>query len=240
VVFSGGYKARRFNWLIGVALLLLTLLLDFTGYVLRWDQDTIWAFVVGTNLIRSVPGIGPGLYRFLVAGEAIAAPALLRFYTWHVLGLAGVAAALITWHIFRVRRDGGISRRMTTPRVKRAQLIRTEVTAMLLALAGLLALSLAVDAPLGPPGDPTGLAAAPRAPWFFLWVQELLRIGMPFVAGVMVPLLVLLIIVALPYALDRSDAGMAVWFNRPGRLAQIVFVFVVVVLLILTLRGATR
>ncbi len=240
VTFSGGYKGRRFNWLIGAALLLLTLLLDFTGYVLRWDQDTIWAFVVGTNLIRSVPGIGPGLYRFLVGGDVIAAPALLRFYAWHVLGLAGVAGALITWHIFRVRRDGGISHQKTTPRVRRAQLIRTEVTAMLLILAGLVALSLAADAPLGPPGDPTGLAAAPRAPWFFLWVQELLRIGTPFVAGVLVPLLVLLIIAALPYTLDRSDEGVAVWFNRPGRLAQIVFLLIWVALVILTVCGAMR
>ena len=60
VVLSGGYKGRRFNWLIGMALLVLTLLLDFTGYVLRWDQDTAWALVTGTNLIDAIPGIGPG------------------------------------------------------------------------------------------------------------------------------------------------------------------------------------
>lgn len=241
VVFSGGYKARRFNWLIGAVLLSLTLLLDFTGYVLRWDQDTIWAFVVGTNLVRSVPGIGPGLYRFLVGGETLAAPALLRFYTWHVLGLAGLALVFITWHIFRVRRDGGISHRKTdAPRIRRDRLIRTEVTAMLLTLAGLLALSLLADAPLGPPGDPATPATAPRAPWFFLWVQELLRFGSPFVAGVLVPLLVLLVVAALPYALDRNDEGVAEWFNRPGRLAQIVFLVILVGLIILTFRGSAR
>jgi quinol-cytochrome oxidoreductase complex cytochrome b subunit len=53
VVFSGGYKKRRFNYLLGVALLVLTLLADFTGYVLRWDDEGIWALTVGTNLIRS-------------------------------------------------------------------------------------------------------------------------------------------------------------------------------------------
>ncbi len=240
VVFSGGYKARRFNWLIGIALLLLTILLDFTGYVLRWDQDTVWAFVVGTNLVKAVPGIGPALYRFLVGGEAVAAPALLRFYTWHMLGLAGLVLALATWHIFRVRRDGGISHRKTSARVRRDQLIRTEVTALLLTLAGLFGLSLLADAPLGPPGNPAGLATAPRAPWFFLWVQELLRIGPPFVAGVLVPLLVLLVAAALPYTLDRSDEGVAEWFNRPGRPAQIVFLAILVGLLILTLRGSVR
>lgn len=240
VVFSGGYKARRFNWLLGSVLLLLILLLDFTGYVLRWDQDTIWAFVVGTNLVRSVPAVGPGLYRLLVGGEAIAAPALLRFYAWHVLGLAGLALAFITWHIFRIRRDGGISHRKTILRIKRDQLVCTEVTALLLTLAGLLGLSMLVDPPLGAPGSPTALAAAPHAPWFFLWVQELLRLGSPFVAGVLAPLLVLLALAGLPYILDRSDEGVAVWFNRPGRLAQIVFLALFFAVVILTLRGAAR
>lgn len=240
VVFSGGYKARRPNWLIGIALLLFTLLLDFTGYVLRWDQDTIWAFVVGTNLIKSVPAIGPGLYRFLMGGDVIGAPALLRFYTWHVWGLAGVALAFVTWHIFRVRRDGGISHVRATLRVGRDQLIRMEVTAMLLILALLLGLSLVADAPLSAPASPTALAATPRAPWFFLWVQELLRLGSPFVAGVLAPLLVLAVTAGLPYTLDRSNEGVAIWFNRQGRLAQIVFLAILVTLIVLTFRGVAR
>ena len=111
VVLSGGYKGRRFNWLIGIALLVLTLLLDFTGYVLRWDQDTAWALVTGANLVNAIPGIGPALYRVLVGGQAVGQATLLRFYVWHVLGLTLVAAVLIAWHSFRVRRDGGISHR---------------------------------------------------------------------------------------------------------------------------------
>ncbi len=54
VVLSGGYKKRRFNYLLGLSLLFLTLLVDFTGYVLRWDDEGIWALTVGTNVIRSV------------------------------------------------------------------------------------------------------------------------------------------------------------------------------------------
>ena len=54
VIFTGGYKKRRFNYLLGVALLILTLLADFTGYVLRWDDQGVWALTVGTNIIRSV------------------------------------------------------------------------------------------------------------------------------------------------------------------------------------------
>ncbi|MGD8475157.1 MAG: cytochrome b N-terminal domain-containing protein [Anaerolineae bacterium] len=240
VVLSGGYKSRRLNWLIGVALLFLTLVLDFTGFVLRWDQDTAWALMVGTNLIKSVPGIGTVLHDFLIGGESVGAPALLRFYTWHVLALALVAAALTSWHIFRVRRDGGISHVASTPRANREQLLRMEIIAMLLTLAILTGLSVLVDAPLGPPADPTALVAEPKAPWFFLWIQELLRIASPFLAGVLVPILVLLVLSLLPYTLDRSQEGVAVWFNKQGRIAQLVFLVILVGCIALTLRGVMR
>jgi quinol-cytochrome oxidoreductase complex cytochrome b subunit len=240
VVFSGGYKARRLNWLIGVVLLFLTLVLDFTGYVLRWDQDTAWALMVGTNLIKEIPWLGSSLYRLLVGGEQIGAAALIRFYTWHVFGLVLVATVFIAWHAFRVRRDGGISHIAQGPRVSREQLVRTEGIAMLFTLACLFGLSLVASAPLGPPPDPGIFVAEPRAPWFFLWIQELLRVAPPFLAGVLTPLVILLVLAALPYTLDRSDEGVARWFNRPGRAAQIIFLVILVAILALTLRGTLR
>ncbi len=240
VVLSGGYKARRTNWLIGTLLLFLTLMLDFSGYVLRWDQDTAWAFMVGTNLIKAIPGIGPGLYRFVVGGEMVAAPALLRFYTWHVLGLASLALIFVGWHIFQIRRDGGIAHSAPTPRLSRSRLVQTEVIAMLLTLAALVGLSLSANAPLGPPVDPNALITSPHAPWFFLWVQELLRIWSPFVAGVLLPLLILIALALLPYTLDRSEAGAARWFNRPGRVAQVAFLTVLIGLTALTIRALMR
>jgi quinol-cytochrome oxidoreductase complex cytochrome b subunit len=240
VVFSGGYKGRRFNWVLGVLLLVLTLLLDFTGYVLRWDQDTGWALLIGTNLLKEIPGIGAGLYRLVVGGEEIGGPTLLRFYTWHVFGLAALAFVFIVWHSFRVRRDGGISSRAREPRVTRERLVRTEFFAALLTLAALVGMSLVADAPLGPPADPTALVAEPTAPWFFRWVQELLRVTSPWLAGVLTPLTILLILGLLPYTLDRSDTGTAQWFNRPGRLAQISFLVIMVVVLLLTVRATFR
>jgi quinol-cytochrome oxidoreductase complex cytochrome b subunit len=240
VVLSGGYKGRRLNWLIGLALLVLTLFLDFTGYVLRWDQDTGWALRVGTNLIKEIPWIGPTLYRALVGGVAVGGATLLRFYAWHIFGLVLAAFVLIGWHIFRVRRDGGISSQMRAPRVSRDQLVRTEAIAALLTLAALIGLSLVADAPLGPPADPSALAKEPQAPWFFLWVQELLRFAPPFLAGVLVPVAVLLLLGLLPFALDPHKAGVGQWFNRSGRRAQIVFLAVALVVVLLTLRGVSR
>jgi quinol-cytochrome oxidoreductase complex cytochrome b subunit len=240
VVLSGGYKGRRFNWLIGVALLVLTLLLDFTGYVLRWDRDTAWALVTGTNLVTTIPGIGPVLYRILMGGPSVGQATLLRFYVWHVLGLALVAGALIGWHSFRVRRDGGISHREPTYRTPRERLVRTEAIAALLTLAVLVALSLFADAPLGPAADLSVPVAEARAPWFFIWVQELLRGATPFLAGVLTPLAVLALLSIVPYALDRRMAGIAEWFNRPGRVAQAVFLVIAVTVMSLTIRGLLR
>jgi quinol-cytochrome oxidoreductase complex cytochrome b subunit len=237
VVLSGGYKGRRFNWLIGMALLALTLLLDFTGYVLRWDQDTAWALVTGTNLVNAIPGIGPVLYRVLVGGQAVGQATLLRFYAWHVIGLALVAAALSGWHSFRVRRDGGISHRVPTPRVGREQLVRTESIAALLTLAALVGISIFANAPLGPAADLSVPAAEARAPWFFLWIQELLRSASPFLAGVLAPFAVFTLLSVLPYTFDRGQTGVGEWFNRPGRLAQSVFLAIAIVVISLTARG---
>jgi quinol-cytochrome oxidoreductase complex cytochrome b subunit len=119
-------------------------------------------------------------------------------------------------------------------------LLRIEVIAGLLTLACLVGLSIGFEAPLGPPPDPTAFVAEPRAPWFFLWIQELLRIASPFLAGILAPLIILLVLALLPYTLDRSEEGIAQWFNRPGRVAQIVFLVILVGILALVLRGALR
>ncbi len=147
---------------------------------------------------------------------------------------------LTTWHIFRVRRDGGISHRQREPRVRREQLVRTELMAALLTLAALLGLSLLSDAPLGPAADPTVIVADPHAPWFFRWVQELLRVASPLLAGILTPLAVLLLLGLLPYTLDRSDDGVGQWFNRPGRVAQAVFLLIFIVIGWLTVQALWR
>jgi quinol-cytochrome oxidoreductase complex cytochrome b subunit len=157
-----------------------------------------------------------------------------------VFGLALVAFVLMGWHLFRVRRDGGISHQKREPRVNREVLVRTELIAALLTLAALVGLSVIADAPLGPPADPTALVEEPSAPWFFLWVQELLRVTSPFVAGVLTPVVILALISALPYTLDRSDDGIGQWFNQAGRRAQVAFLLLIVIVVLLTLRGTLR
>jgi quinol-cytochrome oxidoreductase complex cytochrome b subunit len=107
VFYTGAYKKpREFNWAIGTTLLLITLLLSFTGYLLPWDQLSIWAITVGTNMARYAPLAGPYTRYLLLGGKVVGASALLRFYVLHVVGLPLVAFLLMVVHFWRVRKDG--------------------------------------------------------------------------------------------------------------------------------------
>jgi quinol-cytochrome oxidoreductase complex cytochrome b subunit len=125
VFLTGSYRPpREFNWVVGVCLLVLTLLLSFTGYLLPWDQLAFWAVTVGTNMAAATPFVGAeGPFhsllgvtarddvRYLLLGDIqVGANALLRFYVLHCVGLPLAAAFLMMVHFWRVRKDGGISR----------------------------------------------------------------------------------------------------------------------------------
>ncbi len=251
VVFSGSYKRpRRFNWLLGLATLLLSLLLSFSGYVLRWDVDTFGALTVGTNIVRLFPLLGDWLYGLLVGGPDIADATVVRFYTWHTLGLIVPALLLLGWHLFRVRRDGGVSHQSPVsglqspnspkpPRISRRELVQREGIAMLALLCLLFALSLFWDAPLAPSVDPlAGPLAEPSdiaAPWFFLWVQALLRRLSPLWAGILIPLGVTAVLALLPWLFDTEAEGTAVWFHPAGRRVQVVVIVLAIGIIALTL-----
>ncbi len=130
VFMTGSYKPpREFNWAVGVILLVLTMLLSFTGYLLPWDQLAIWAITVGSNMAGATPLVGasgPGSAflsigdvnfihsasdaRFaLLGGRFVGEAALLRFYVLHCIGLPFIIMIFMIVHFWRVRKDGGIS-----------------------------------------------------------------------------------------------------------------------------------
>ncbi len=110
VFYHGAYKPpREFNWVVGVVLLLLTLLLSFTGYLLPWDQIAFWAITVGTQMAQYAPLLGSQTAFFLLGGIEVGQNTLLRFYVLHVIGLPLIAAILMIVHFWRIRKDGGIS-----------------------------------------------------------------------------------------------------------------------------------
>ncbi len=110
VFYRGGYKPpHEFNWVVGVGLLLVTLFLSYTGYLLPWDQLAFWAITVGTNIISYVPVFGGPTRFLLLGGHVIGENALLRFYVLHCLILPAAAVVLIAIHMWRIQKDGGLT-----------------------------------------------------------------------------------------------------------------------------------
>jgi quinol-cytochrome oxidoreductase complex cytochrome b subunit len=121
VFLTGSYKPpREFNWVIGVFLLVATLMMSFTGYLLPWDQLAFWAITVGTNMAKATPILGhEGPFSIvtkyndvayvLLGGTEVGANALLRFYVLHVIFIPTLMVVAMGVHFWRIRKDGGIS-----------------------------------------------------------------------------------------------------------------------------------
>jgi len=109
VFYTGSYKPpREFNWVIGVILLLVTLFLSFSGYLLPWDQLSFWAITVGTTIATYAP-MGDLQKFVMLGGNTVDQGALIRFYVAHVFLLPLIATILIGLHFWRIRKDGGMS-----------------------------------------------------------------------------------------------------------------------------------
>jgi len=115
-------KPREFNWVVGMLLLVVTLGLAFTGYLLPWDQLAYWAITIGANIAQSprevtdalqITGVfDPGGFQklLLLGSDTVGAEALIRFYLLHVMILPLVISSLLAVHFWRIRKDGGLTR----------------------------------------------------------------------------------------------------------------------------------
>jgi quinol-cytochrome oxidoreductase complex cytochrome b subunit len=109
VFYHRAYRPpRQFNWVIGVLLLLVTLLLSYTGYLLPWDQLAFWGVSVGTNMAKEAPLVGEQVRFLLLGGHVVSENALLRFYVLHCVVLPVALLLFLSVHIWRVRKDGGV------------------------------------------------------------------------------------------------------------------------------------
>ena len=245
VFLTSSYKKpREFNWAIGVVLLVLTLLLSFSGYLLPWDQIAFWAITVGTNMATATPFLGAeGPFsvvtydndmRFLILGSrSVGQSALLRFYVLHCLALPLAAAVLLAVHFWRVRKDKfsaaplpGVTgaRPAATPAAVEVwpHLVVREFLAMVVALLFLHAWALWVNAPLEALASPTDTPNPAKAPWYFLGLQEMLVYFDPWIAGVALPTLIVIGLVLIPY-LDPNPLGVGRYDLRHRRYATWVF-----------------
>jgi len=107
VFFFGAYKyPRELNWIVGVVLLVLVLMMGLTGYLLPFDQRSFWATVVAVNLNGTAPFLGPYLADFLRGGPEFGATTIERFYAIHMLLIPVLLAVLIGIHIYLVTKLG--------------------------------------------------------------------------------------------------------------------------------------
>ena len=294
VFLTGGYKAgkaadsrRPWNWVLGVVLLLVTLFFSFTGYLLPWDQLAFWAVTVGTNIARAAPYVGDQISFALLGGHNIDQSALLRFYVLHVAVLPLVSALLLGYHMWRVRKDGGLAavdrERLTAKRVTAdaastktwtllgvaagntvhvtslvpgderdhvpsvPHLTRRILVVTLVTLLAVTALALVVASPLEAPANPRITPNPAKAPWYFLWLQELVsdttfRIGSFIVngallGGMVIPGVLVLVLALWPW-LDRSPVStIGLWMPRGRRLQCTVFLVICLAIVALTIVG---
>jgi quinol-cytochrome oxidoreductase complex cytochrome b subunit len=243
VIFTAAYShPRRFNYLLGLALFVISILLDFTGYILRWDVDICYPLLTGTNLLKTIPLIGDTLHRIAIGGGEACSTGLLRMYVWHIFGLTLPVIILGIWHAFRVRRDGGIAVpppniRTDNTRISRNGLVRREVLAMFIVGIALILLSIFIPAPIAAAmtqgATVTGEA---RAPWFFLWIQQMLKWGDPFIFGILVPLGILALAALIPYIFPKpADSDIGTWFPKSNRLAQLIIALISLTVIVLAL-----
>ena len=279
VFLTSSYKPpREFNWVVGVVLLVLTLLLSFSGYLLPWDQIAFWAITVGTNMATATPFLGAeGPFslvtydndlRFLILGSrSVGQSALLRFYVLHCLALPLAAAVLLAVHFWRVRKDkfsaalalpaisggsqaadllekpgaevplqetapagavAGPARevRAAAPRVAEVwpHLVAIEFLAAIVALLMLHVWSLWIDAPLEQVASATNTPNPAKAPWYFLGLQEMLVYFDAWIAGVVLPGLIIVGLILLPY-LDPNPVGVGFYDLRHRKRATAAFLF---------------
>jgi len=294
VFLTGAYKngtgrgqRRQWNWVIGVAMLLATLFLSFTGYLLPWDQLAYWAVTVGTNIASSIPFVGPTVRELLIGGRTIEQPTLIRFYVLHIVLLPGLLAALFVYHMWRVRKDGGLARadreavlrekveetpartktytllgvaRGTAPAIRSTtleaphltvnavpDLVRRAAIAVLGTIAAISILSTLVRSPLEEAANALVTPNPAKAPWYFLWLQEIVTdttfhvgaftVNGAFVGGVLLPGLLVGILTLWPW-LDRSPASATgVWFARTRLRQNAVFLALCLVVVVFTLIG---
>ncbi len=294
VFLTGAYKngvgqgqQREWNWVMGVVMLLLTLFLSFTGYLLPWDQLAYWAVTVGTNIASSIPVVGPKVRELLLGGRAIDQPTLIRFYVMHCIVLPGALGVLFGYHMWRVRKDGGLARadragrlaapaavsavatktytllgvaRGTAPTVTTRTLTDEDATVnavpdltrraaivVLGTIAVLSIMAVLMRSPLEAAANALVTPNPAKAPWYFLWLQEIVTdttihlgsftVNGAFVGGVILPGILVTLLTVWPW-LDRSPAGAAgAWWPQSRRAQNWTFLAVCLLIVVLTLIG---
>lgn len=206
VVIDGAYKApREINFWSGIVLLLLTLALSLTGYLLPWDQKGFWATKVATNIAAITPFIGPELQKIVVGGTDYGHHTLTRFFALHAGIIPGAIIAFIVAHIYLFRKHGLTAkepRRRPDAAFWPDQVLRDAVACLAVLLVVLFLVFRYHGAELGAPADPSEQFSAARPEWYFLFLFELLKYfpgGTEIWGAIIIPGILMAVLAAMPF-----------------------------------------
>lgn len=229
VYLIGSYKfPREMNWLSGSVLLLVTLLMAFTGQLLRWDQTAFWSVIVAAEQAGRTPIIGQQVARFVLAGDTVGGATLSRFFAFHVFFIPAIIFLFVGLHIFLVVRNG-VSEppkigRVVDPKTYRQtyhDLLQKhgvpfwpdaawrDAVASFVVVLGIVVLSIVFGPPeLGKPPDPTIIQAYPRPDWYLLWYFAVLALIPPGGESLVIifgPLLFGVLLIILPFVANKGE-----------------------------------
>ena len=222
VFYTGAFTApRQVNWIVGLVLFAAVVLSNFTGYLLPWDQLAYWAVTISTSMLDYIPITGPGLREWILGGTEPGPKTLVNFYAIHTALLPALLLFFVPFHFWRIRKAKGLVIK-TTPGAEPAasgdmveampHLFMREAAIALVTLAAVLLVSMLYNAPLGELANP-GLSPNPtKAPWYFMGIQEMLIHFHPVFALLVIPGLLVLGLLSIPY-LNYEATAPGVWFH---------------------------
>jgi cytochrome b-561 len=264
VFLTGSYRSgadreqhREWNWVIGVSLLAATVLLSFTGYLLPWDQLAYWAVTTSMSIVASAPIVGHSIRALLLGADEVGQAALMRFYVLHIVVLPVAVASLFAYHMWRIRKDGGLAHPSEVEEGDDALVVNAIPTVVhrvaVVAVATWLlvtVLAFVIPSPLEEAANALVTPNPAKAPWYFLWLQEIVadttvRLGSvtingALVGGILLPAILLVVTTLWPW-LDRSPVScVGVWAPRERRTQILVLAAVAVLVVGLTIVGLLR
>ncbi len=232
-------KPRQFTWVTGMILLVLTLFLSFTGYLLPWDQLAYWAVTIGASMAEAAPPpiVGQFANILMRGGPDLGQLGLLRFYMVHVIGLPVLTAIFIGVHYYKViihghslppeleesgkdsaKRVPVDSRKYYLPDIQASELLWIGVVTLIL----IFAVTFFYSAPLENHANPLSTPFHSVAPWYFYWAQGLLKLGDKTLMGVIIPTILLVMFTVMPY----FDPGPYRYYGRRRFALSLSMVFI--------------
>jgi len=233
VFFSGAYfTPRRRSWYSGLILLALVLAANFTGYLLPWDQLAFWAVTIASSMLAYIPVIGGSLQELLLGGTEVNEATLHIFHSFHTSLLPFAFLFFMSYHFWRIRKAGGVKvdntdKQNMLPVVP--ELLVRELAFAAVVSCFLLLFAMFVDAPLTAMANPVLTPETVKAPWYFLWLQELLLHMQPVLALCVLPLTFSLFLLLLPFLGQKG--------GKAPRSTQLVLVSFFLVIIALTITG---